>query len=213
MGLVQVLMVIGVLLLITIAVVSIVNVGQENAQARSLSAATAALRRRARDPLWRQVPDDEDVPAGRMGASERTRHVALAGTRDGRAVRVAVFASSRPAGTWQGVPVRWAVVPGLVVVVDASELPGDLQLNPIQGARRYGVLGGLAPLVAGETAEKVFAQLNSYQPPAVDVADGTACFTFTDMDLAEQFEDLVAMACDVIDILVDVRRSVPPGVE
>jgi hypothetical protein len=213
MGLLQVLMVIGVLLLITIAVVSIVNVGQENAQARSLSVATAALRRQAREPLWRQVPDDEDVPAGRMASSERTRHVALAGTRDGRAVRVAVFSSSRPAGTWQGVPVRWAVVPGLVVVVDAPELPGDLQLNPIQGARRYGVLGSLAPLVAGDTAKKVFAQLESYRPPAVDVVDGTACFTFTDMDLAEQLDDLVAMACDVIDILVDVRKPVPPGGE
>ncbi|GAB2857220.1 hypothetical protein [Lentzea nigeriaca] len=213
MGLLQVLMVIGVLLLIIIAVVSIVNVGQENAQARSLSVATGALRRQAREPLWRQVPDDEDVPAGRMGASERTRHVALAGTRNGRAMRVAVFASSVRAGTWQGVPVRWAVVPGLVVAVDAPELTGDLQLNPIQGARRYGVLGSLAPLVAGETAKKVFAQLESYQPPAVDVVDGTACFTFTDMDLAEQLDDVVAMACDVIDILVDVRKSVPPGGE
>ncbi|MGW4215200.1 hypothetical protein ACWEIJ_45015 [Lentzea sp. NPDC004789] len=213
MGLVQVLMVIGVLLLITIAVVSIVNVGQENADARSLSVAAGALRRRVGEPRWRQVPDDEDVPAGRMEASERTRHVALAGTQDGRAVRVAVFASSRRAGTWQGVPVRWAVVPGLVVVVDASELPGDLQLNPVQGARRYEVLGSLAPLVAGETAKKVFAQLVSYQPPAVDVVDGTACFTFTDMDLVEQLDDLVAMACDVIDVLVDVRKSVPPGVE
>ncbi|KJK50467.1 hypothetical protein UK23_10800 [Lentzea aerocolonigenes] len=213
MGLVPVLVVIGVLLLITIAVVSIVNVGQENAQARSLSVATAVLRRQAREPRWRQVPDDEDVPAGRTGASGRTRHVALAGTRDGRAVRVAVFASSRPAGTWQGAPVRWAVVPGLVVVVDAPELPGDLQLNPVQGAQRYGVLGSLAPLVAGDTAKKVFAQLESYQPPAVDVVDGTACFTFTDMDLAEQLDDLVAMACDVIDILVDVRKSVPPGGE
>jgi hypothetical protein len=213
MGLLQFLTAIGILLLITITVASIVNVGEENAQARSLSVAAGALRRQAREPLWRQISDDEDVPSGRMGASERTRHVALAGTRDGRAVRVAVFSSSRRAGTWQGVPVRWAVVPGLVVVVDASELPGDLQLNPIQGARRYGVLGSLAPLVAGETAKKVFAQLASYQPPAVDVVDGTACFTFTDMDLAEQLDDLAGMACDVIDILVDVRKSVPPGGE
>jgi len=87
------------------------------------------------------------------------------------------------------------------------------QLNPVQGARRYEVLGSLAPLVEGETAKKVFAQLVSYEPPAVDVADGTACFTFTDMGLAEELDDLVAMACDVIDILVDVRKSVPPGGE
>jgi hypothetical protein len=208
MGLLQVLTVVGLLLLVTIAVVSIVNVGQENAQARSLTVATGVLRRQAREPRWRQVPDDEDVPAGRTGAAERTRHVALAGTQDGRAVRVAVFAASRRAGTWQGVPVRWAVVPSLVVVVDAPELPGDLQLNPVQGTRRYGVLGSLAPLVAGDTARKVFAQLESYQPQVVDVADGTACFTFTDMDLADQLDDLVAMACDV-----DVRKSVPPGGE
>jgi hypothetical protein len=204
---------IGVFFLIMTALYSIINAGQQSALLRSTAAATAALRRRAREPLWRQVPDDEDVPAGRMGASERTRHVALAGIRDGRAVRVAVFTSSMPAGTWQSVPVRWAVVPGLVVAVDASELPGDLQLNPIRDARRYGVLGSLAPLVAGETAKKVFAQLESYQPPAVDVVDGTACFTFTDMDLAEQLDDLVAMACDVVDLLVDVRKSVPPGGE
>jgi hypothetical protein len=61
MGLLQVLTVIGLLLLITIAVASIVNVGQENAQARSRSAATAAFRRQVREPRWRQVGDVIDI--------------------------------------------------------------------------------------------------------------------------------------------------------
>ncbi|MEU3645369.1 hypothetical protein AB0E59_18455 [Lentzea sp. NPDC034063] len=210
MGLPQVLMVIGTLVLIAIIVASIVNVGQENAQARSLSAGAGALRRQAGGSRWRRLADDEDVPAGRMGEADLARHAAVAGTHDGRAVRVAVFASSRVAGTYQGVPTRWAVVPGLVVAVDAPELPGDLQMNPLQSPRRYGVLGSLAPLVSGDTERKVLAQLRSYEPPAVDIADGVACFTFTDMDLAEQIDDVAAMACDVVDLLVDVRKPAHP---
>ncbi|SFR26593.1 hypothetical protein SAMN04488564_11074 [Lentzea waywayandensis] len=213
MDLPQVLMVIGALVLITIIVASIINVGQENAQARSLSVGAGALRRQAGSSRWRRLADDEDVPAGRMGEMDRTRHAAVAGTHDGRAVWVAVFASSRVAGTYQGVPTRWAFVPGLVVAVDAPELPGDLQLNPIQGPRRYGILGSLAPLLSGDTERKVLAQLRSYEPPAVDIADGVACFTFTDMDLAEQIDDVAAMACDVVGILADVRKSAPLGEE
>jgi hypothetical protein len=73
--------------------------------------------------------------------------------------------------------------------------------------------GGLAPSVVGEVEKKVLAQLKSYQPPAVDVADGVACFTFSDVDLADQVEELAAMACDVAGILVDVGKPVPPGGE
>ncbi|WP_439663416.1 hypothetical protein ACSHWB_19430 [Lentzea sp. HUAS TT2] len=213
MGLTQVLVVIGLFVLIAVIVASVVNVAQENAQARSLSVGAGTLRRLAGSTRWRKVADDEDVPAGRIGDVGLTRHAAVAGTHDGRAVRVAVFASSRVAGTYQGVPTRWAVVPGLVVAVDAPDLPGDLQMNPIQGAQRYGTLGSLAPLVSGDTERKVLAQLRSYSPPAVDIADGTACFTFTDMDLAEQIDDVAAMACDVVGILAGVRKSVPPAVE
>ncbi|MGI5502774.1 hypothetical protein [Lentzea sp. CA-135723] len=200
----------GVVLLIMIAVLSVVSVGEDKARARSLVAATGALDRQARKPGWRQVPEDEDVPAGRMGDRELVRHAAVASTRGGRTVRVAVFAASRVAGTYQGVPTRWAVTPGLVVAVDAPELAGVLRLNPVRGDRRYGVLGSLESLVEGDAGKEVFAQLASYQPPEVDVADGVACFTFTDVDLADRLDDVAGMACDVVEILANVRKPAQP---
>jgi hypothetical protein len=203
--------VVGAVFLILLAVQSVIDVGQKNARLRALSTASAALDRQARKPGWRRVPGDEDVPAGRMGEAERTRHAAVAGTHAGRAVRVAVFAASMPDGTFQSVPIRWAVLPGLVLVVDVPELRGNLMVNPIQGSRRYGVLGSLEPLMTGEHGRKVFAQLTSYKPPGVDIRDGIACFTFTDMNLADQVDDLVAMACDVVELLVDVRKVTPLG--
>ncbi|MET8757782.1 hypothetical protein [Lentzea sp. NPDC004782] len=204
---------IGVFLLITTAVYSIINAGQRSALLRSAAAATGALRRQAGKPGWRQVPDDEDVAAGRMSATERTRRAAVAVTREGRTVRAAVFSSTVPSSRYQGVPVGAVTVLGLVVAVDVPELHGDLRMDPPEASRGYEMSGSLAPLVAGDAEKKVLAQLKSYQPPAVDVAGGVACFTFTDMDLAEQVDELAALACDVVDILVDVRKSVPPGGE
>ena len=52
---------------------------------------------------------------------------------------------------------------------------------------------------AGDAEKKVLALLKSYQSPAVDVA--------------VQVDELAALVCDVVDILVDVRKSVPPGGE
>jgi hypothetical protein len=202
---------VGVVLLILVAVQSAIDAGQKNARLRALSTASASLDRQARKPGWRRVPDDEDVPAGRMGEAERTRHAAVAGTHAGRAVRVAVFTASMPDGTIHGVTTSWAVLPGLVLVVDVPELRGNLVLHPIQGARRYGVMGSLEPLIAGDPGRKAFAQLTSYKPPAVDIRDGIACFTFSDMGLADQIDDLVAMACDVAELLVDVRKVTPLG--
>jgi len=205
---------VGVFFLIMAAVYSIINAGQQTALLRSLTAAAGALRRQAGKPGWRQVPDDEDVAAGRLSAVERTRRAAVAVTHEGRTVRVAVFSSMVPAAHYQGVPVGRATALGLVVAVDVPELGGDLRMDPPRAARGYYEMsGGLAPLVVGDVEKKVLAQLKSYQPPAVDVADGVACFTFTDMDLAEQVDELAALACDVVDILVDVRKSVPPGGE
>jgi len=211
MGFLLSLAVIVVVLLILMAVQSFISVVQKNARIRSRSAAGSALERQARKPGWRWVPDDEDVPAGRMSAAERTRHSAVAGTHAGRTVRIAVFSSSMPDSTWQGVTISRAVLPGLVVAVDTPELLGSLQFNPMQGAQRYGVLGSLAPLVPGDTERKVFARLRSCGPPAVDVGDGVACFTFTDMDLADQPDELVALACDVVELLVDVRKATSLG--
>jgi hypothetical protein len=202
---------VGVVLLILVAVQSAIDAGQKNARLRALSTASASLDRQARKPGWRRVPDDEDVPAGRMGEAERTRHAAVAGTHAGRAVRVAVFTASMPDGTIHGVTTSWAVLPGLVLVVDVPELRGNLVLHPIQGARRYGVTGSLEPLMAEDPGRKVFAQLTSYKQPAVDIRDGVACFTFSDMGLADQVDDLVAMACDVAELLVDVRKVTSPG--
>lgn len=213
MDLLQVVIVIGVFFLIMTAVYSIISAGQQSALLRSVKAAAEVLRRQAGKPGWRQVPDDEDVPAGRMSAWERTRRAAVAVTREGRIVRAAVFSSMVPNGHYQGVPFGGVTVLGLVVAVEVPELSGDLRMDPPKASRGYEMSGGLAPLVAGDAEKKVLAQLKSYQPPAVDVADGVACFTFTDMDLAEQVDELAAMACDVVDILVDVRKSVPPGVE
>jgi hypothetical protein len=211
MGFLLFLAAIGVFLLIMMAVRAMISSGQESARVRSISVATGALGRQARRPGWRQVPDDEDVPAGRMSAAERTRRAAVAGTYEGRAVRVAVFTASASAGTWQGVPVGWTTALGLVVAVDAPDLAADLRMNPLQvSSWGYGITGSMAPAVSGDTKRKVLAQLESYQSPAVDVGDGVACFTFTDMDLAEQAEDLVAMAHDVVEILVAVRKPNQP---
>ncbi|MEU0880148.1 hypothetical protein ABZ345_16230 [Lentzea sp. NPDC005914] len=213
MDLLQIVIVFGVFFLIMAAVYSIINAGQQSALLRSVTAAAGALRRQAGEPGWRQVPDDEDVPVGRMSASERTRRAAVAGTCEGRTVRAAVFSSMVPSGRYQGVPHGGVAVLGLVVAVDVPELSGDLRMDPPKASRGYEMSGGLAPLVAGDTEKKLLAQLKSYQPPAVDIADGVACFTFTDMDLAEQVDELAGLACDVVDILVDVRKSVPPGGE
>ncbi|MET9630652.1 hypothetical protein ABZX92_24590 [Lentzea sp. NPDC006480] len=213
MDLLQFVIVFGVLFLITGVVFSIINAGQQSALLRSARAAAGAFRRQAGEPGWRQVPEDEDVPAGRMSASGRTRRAAVAGTRAGRTVRAAVFSSVVPAGRYQGVPFGGVAVLGLVVAVDVPELRGDLRMDPSRASRGYEMSGDLAPLVVGDAEKKVLAQLKSYQPPAVDVADGVACFTFTDMDLAEQVDELAALACDVVDILVGLRKSVPPGGE
>lgn len=204
---------IGVFFLIATALYSIINAGQQSALLRSAKAAAGALRRQAGRPGWRQVPDDEDVPAGRMSASGRTRRAAVAGICGGRTVRAAVFSSMVPTARYQGVTVGEAAVLGLVVAVDVPELRGDLRMDPLRASRGYEMSGGLAPSVVGEDEKKVLAQLKSYQPPAVDVADGVACFTFSDVDLADQVEELAAMACDVAGILVDVGKPVPPGGE
>ena len=211
MGFLLFLATIGGLMLIMMAVQAMISSGQESARVRSISVVTGVLGRHARKPGWRQVPDDEDVPAGRMGASERTRRAAVAGTHNGRAVRVALFTASAPSGTWQGTPVGWTTMLGLVVAVDAPDLTAILRMNPLQvSSWGYGISGSMAPAVEGDTKRKVLAQLESYQSPAVDVADGVACFTFTDMDLAEQVDDLVAMAHDVVEILVNVRTPNQP---
>jgi len=211
MGFLLFLAVAGVVVLVLTAVRSVIEAGEQNARFRSLKAAAGALDRHTRKPGWRRVPDDEDVPAGRMSEVQRTRHAAVAGTNAGRSVRIAVFAASTPTSTWQGVPVHRAVLPCLVLVVDVPELRGNLVLNPIQGSRRYGVLGSLEPLLSGDTGTKVFAQLTSYEPPAVDIRDGVACLTFSDMALADQLDDLVALASDVVELLVDVRKAAPLG--
>jgi len=54
-------------------------------------------------------------------------------------------------------------------------------------------------------------QLEAAARAAVDVGDGVACFTFTDMDLADQPDELVALACDVVELLVDVRKATSLG--
>ncbi|MGW4215193.1 hypothetical protein ACWEIJ_44980 [Lentzea sp. NPDC004789] len=205
--------VIGVFFLIATALYSIIEARQKSALLRSSNAAVGALRRQAGKPGWRQVPRDEDVPAGRVSASERTRRGAVEGTCAGRTVRVAVFSSAVPSGHYHGVPSGRMVVLSLVVAVEVPELRGDLRMNPPQASRGYGMWGGLAALVAGDVEKKVLAQLTSYQSPAVDIADGVACFTFTGVDLVERVEELAVTACDVVGVLVDVGKAVPPGGE
>ncbi|SER76266.1 hypothetical protein [Lentzea albida] len=193
------------------AVHSLIDVLQRNNRTRSRVAAIDALERHVGKPGWRWMPDDEDVPAGRMDEAERTRHAAMAGTHGGRTVRVAVFTASMPDTIYQGVAVSRAVLPGLVLVVDVPELHGNLMLSRIPGSRRYRVLGSLEPLLSTDTGRKVFAQLTSCTSPAVDIRDGVACFTFTDVRVADRLDALIVMACEVAELLAAGRKATPLG--
>ncbi|KJK44056.1 hypothetical protein UK23_30890 [Lentzea aerocolonigenes] len=206
MDLLRFVLIFGVFFLIMGVLYSIVKAGQRSVLLRTVRAAAAAFQRQAGEPGWRLVPDEEDVPAGRISALERMRRAAVAGTRGGRTVRAAVFSSTEPAGHYQSVPFGEVTVLGLVVAVDVPELRGDLRMDPPRASWGYVTSGGLAPLVAGDAEKKVLARLKPNQP-AVDIADGVACFTFTDMDLAGQVGELAGLACDVVDILVRSESS------
>jgi hypothetical protein len=215
MDLPLVLTLIGLVVLVVVVVLSITSTGRESGRIRSATAAIRLLERRAGAPGWTKVSDQDDMPAGRMsGLPGLGRGGTVAGVLDGRAVRVAVFSSTTSGGLGTtGYSHATRTVPALVVALDAPELTGDLRMDPPRPGAAYEISGDLAPLVSGEIERKVLAQLRSYSPPAVDIADGTACFTFTDVDLAEQIDDVAAMACDVVGILAGVRKSVPPAVE
>jgi len=215
MDLPLVLTVIGLVVLVVVVVLSISSTGRENGRISSATAAIRFLERRAGAPGWTKVSDQEDMPAGRMsGLPGLGRGGTVAGVHEGRAVRVAVFSSTTSGGLGTtGYSHATRTVPALVVVLDAPELTGDLRMDPPRPGAAYEISGDLAALVSGDTERKVLAQLRSYEPPAVDIADGVACFTFTDVDLAEQIDDVAAMACDVVGILADVRKSAPLGEE
>ncbi|MCX2952210.1 hypothetical protein [Lentzea sp. NEAU-D7] len=211
MDLPLVLTLIGLVVLVVVVVLSIVNTGEESGRLRSATAAIRSLERLAGAPGWTKVSDQEDMPAGRMsGLPGLGRGGTVAGVREGRAVRVAVFSSTTSGGLGTtGHSHVGRTVPALVVVLDTPELTEDLRMDPPRGSRGYEISADLAP----DAERRVIAQLKSYEPPAVDIADGVACFTFTDMDLAEQIDDVAAMACDVVEILVNAKRPVPPGEE
>ncbi|MCR3748092.1 hypothetical protein [Lentzea californiensis] len=212
MDLPLVLTVIGLVMLVVVVVLSIVYSGDESGRLRSASVAARSLESLARKPGWTRVSDEEDMPAGRMSALPGLgRRGTVAGVHERRAVRVAVFSSTTTSGGLgtTGYSHTERTFPALVVVLDAPELTGDLRMNPPRPGAGYEISGDLAP----DIERRVVAQLKSYQPPAVDVAGGVACFTFTDLGLAEQAEDLVAMACDVVEILAKAKEPAPSAEE
>ncbi|MGW6444892.1 hypothetical protein [Lentzea sp. NPDC055074] len=211
MDLSLVLTVIGLVVLVVVVVLSVVSSGEESGRLRSATAAIRSLERLAGTPGWAKVSDQEDVPAGRMsGLPGLGRGGTVAGVHEGRAVRVAVFSSTTSVGlTSTGYSHVERTVPALVVVLDAPELTGDLRMDPPRPGAGYEISGDLAP----DTERGVVAQLRSYQQPAVDIADGVACFTFTDLDLVEQLDDLVAMTCDVVEILAKAKKPAPSAEE
>ncbi|MET9230989.1 hypothetical protein [Lentzea sp. NPDC003310] len=206
---------ISLVVLGVVVVGSIASTGQESGRIRAATTAIRSLERRAATPGWTKASDQDDMPAGRMsGLPGLGRGGTVTGIREGRAVRVAVFSSTTSPGLGStGYSHATRTVPALVVVLDAPELTGDLRMDRPQPGAAYEMSGDLAPLVSGDTERRVLAQLRSFQPPAVDVTGGTASFTFTDLDLTEQIDEVVAMACDVVEILVGVRKPAPPGAE
>ncbi|MDX3664323.1 hypothetical protein PV646_44150 [Streptomyces sp. ID05-26A] len=206
-----VLFLISLVVLGVVVVLSIVSSGEESGRVRAATAAIRSLERRAGTSGWTRASDQEEMPAGRMsGLPGLGRGGTVAGVREGRAVRVAVFSSTTSVGlTSTGYSHVESTVPALVVVVDAPELTGDLRMDPPRPGAGYEISGDLAP----DTERGVVAQLRSYQPPAVDIADGVACFTFTDLDLVEQLDDLVAMTCDAVEILVRAKKPAPSAEE
>lgn len=202
-----VLFLVSLVVLGVVVVFSIVSTGEEDGRIRSATAAIRSLERRAATPGWTKASDQDDMPAGRMsGLPGLGRGGTVAGVHEGRAVRVAVFSSTTTVGlTSTGYSHVERTVPALVVAVDAPELTADLRMDPPRPGASYEISGDLAP----DTERGVVAQLRSYQPPAVNIAGGVACFTFTDLDLVEQLDDLVAMACDVVEILAEARKPAP----
>ncbi|GGN25111.1 hypothetical protein GCM10011609_79230 [Lentzea pudingi] len=203
---------ISLVVLGVVVVLSIVSTGEEDGRIRSATTAIRSLERRAATPGWTKASDQDDMPAGRMsGLPGPGRGGTVAGVHEGRAFRVAVFSSTTSVGlTSTGYSHVERTVPALVVVVvDAPELTGDLRMDPPRPGTAYEISGDLAP----DAERRVVAQLKSYQPPAVDIAGGVACFTFTDLDLVEQIDDVAAMACDVVEILANAKKPAPPAVE
>ncbi|MFD4670760.1 hypothetical protein ACFWNN_13565 [Lentzea sp. NPDC058450] len=180
MDLPGVLTLIGLVVLIVIGVFALTKSGEETAKLRSAKVADSVLGHYATRPGWSHVPSGDPVPAGRMStAYDVKRRTAVAGTHEGRAVRVAVFGSyvpNRAAGAQNGTATF-----GLVVAFDAPELPADLRVD---------------------TGARMFSELATYQVPAVDVGDGVACFTFTDLTVAEELDHVIGLTHDVVKALV-----------
>ncbi|SEQ03207.1 hypothetical protein [Lentzea albida] len=181
----DVLMVAGLVLLVGVVLVSITKTGEEEARLRSSKEATGAVDRYAKTVGWTHVPKEEHVPAGLLkGLPDVGPNVAVAGTHEGRAVRVAVissYAPSKAVGVQNG-----TTTVALVVVFDAPELPADATVDP---------------------GSRVVSALKPYQVPVLEIADGLACFTFTDLAVADELDHVVGLTHDVVKALGSVRNA------
>ncbi|USX49106.1 hypothetical protein [Lentzea sp. HUAS12] len=181
----DVLMAAGLVLLVGVVLVAITKTGEESASLRAAKEATGAVDRYAKTAGWTHVPKEEHVPAGLLkGLPNVGRSVAVAGTHEGRAVKVAVLSSYAPnqaAGAQNGTTTF-----ALVVVFDAPELPADAAVDP---------------------GSRVVSALKPYQVPVLEITDGLACFTFTDLAVAGELDHVIGLTHDVVKALGSVRNA------